>query len=121
MQQLADLAAAEAGVDPVTITIDHEAQQPCYVYPEDRIVMCEDSYYHRTLIVTHEIAHHIDACRACDLGEDHEAHGPEFCRTWLDLVERHIGARCAAHLERSMRDHNVNISPADQREPLAAR
>lgn len=54
-------------------------------------------------IVLHEIAHAVQPPGTA-------AHGPEFCRLYLDLVGRWIGPEAAATLRQSMRQGGVRVS-----------
>lgn len=55
-------------------------------------------------VILHELAHHLRP-------KDTAAHGPEFCRTFLNLMERFLPER-ASDLEAAFEDGGCQVSPA---------
>jgi len=64
------------------------------------------------LIVLHEMSH------VCADAEGSTAHDPTFCRIYLELVYRMLGAEVWMQLRQSMLDHNVIIDPRDDDEEV---
>ncbi|MBH0778627.1 TIGR04338 family metallohydrolase [Nocardia bovistercoris] len=57
----------------------------------------------RELVVLHELAHHLEP-------PDAVAHGPEFCSSYVELVEGVIGPEAALLLRATMHDCGVRLS-----------
>jgi putative metallohydrolase (TIGR04338 family) len=54
-------------------------------------------------VILHELAHHATP-RYC------AAHGPEYARTFLDLVRHFMGREVAQQLEEAFESHRVKVA-----------
>lgn len=62
-------------------------------------------------LVLHELAHHAAGLK--------QGHGWPFCKAYLDLVRRFLGADAHAKLRESMRSHGVRYKAPRKRAPLS--
>jgi putative metallohydrolase (TIGR04338 family) len=92
-----------------TPTIRHRKGSGCAHYESERsvIAMPSDSpWAMRELIVLHEFAHHV----TFSLTPDASAHGDEFVKNYLSLVERFLGPELRLLMFAAMSSQGVKVA-----------
>lgn len=73
-----------------------------------RVMLTLPKFARNKRIILHELAH-------CLVDNTYQAHGPEFCRVYFELVKRFYGAKEAGELLYAFKMGRVKVAPSNSR------